>query len=154
MKWLAALETDKDPITTCRLMNIFRRKGMKILTLALVAKPDGYSLMALLETAEGAVEHLFNFLRRTEGVEHVTCYRHEPSQNASFVFTDAASASISRFLEAFPGSKLVFASQGKYLLEIPAESDLRRAKSGFESLEFLPFACVKTTRTLAGFAQA
>jgi len=78
MQWLLELETDKDPITTCRLMNIFRRKGVNILTLSLVAGTASVSLRAVVETAESEVAHLFNFLRRTEGVQYVTCYRHEP----------------------------------------------------------------------------
>jgi hypothetical protein len=146
VKWLAALDIDEDPITACRLMNIFRRKGMKIITLALAARPRGYSLIALLDTPENQVEHLFNFLRRTEGVEHVTCYRHEPNQHASLVFIDAESPSVARFLDAFPGSRLVFAGEGKCLLEVPAPGDLGGMKSGFDQLEFMPFACVKTTR--------
>ena len=34
MKWLLELETEKDPISICRLMNIFRRKGVNIVTLS------------------------------------------------------------------------------------------------------------------------
>ena len=49
MKWLIALETDNDPIAACRLMNIFRRKGLKIATLTLAAQPAGFSMMVLVE---------------------------------------------------------------------------------------------------------
>src|SRR6266581_1487823 len=77
MQWLLELETDKDPIATCRLMNIFRRKGVGIVTLSLEAGAAEFSMKALVETAESEVAHIFNFLRRTEGVRHVTCYRDE-----------------------------------------------------------------------------
>ncbi len=74
MQWLLALETDDDPISICRLMNVFRRKGVNLVTLSLAARARGFSVMALVETSETEVEHLFNFLRRSAGVEHVTCY--------------------------------------------------------------------------------
>ncbi len=35
MQWLITLETENDLIVTCRLMNVFRRKGTKISTLAI-----------------------------------------------------------------------------------------------------------------------
>jgi acetolactate synthase regulatory subunit len=67
MQWLIALDTNGDPITSCRLMNIFRRKGVSIVTLAMAARPEGFSVVALAETPESEVEHVFNFLRRVEG---------------------------------------------------------------------------------------
>ena len=151
MRWLVALETNDDPISTCRLVNIFRRKATKIVTLAMAARPAGFSVVALVETPEAEVEHIFNFLRRTEGVRHVTYYRHEPAGDASFVFidSDVNSSSASRFLQTFPESKLVFASQGKYLLEVPAEKRWRSFAWGSGQPEFLPFARVKTTRSMA-----
>ena len=147
MQWLMALETNGDPISICRLMNIFRRKGVSVVTLTLAARPSGFSLMALVETPEADVEHLFNFLRRTEGVDHVTYYRHEPSGNASFVFIDEdpASTNVARFLQTFPESKLIFASHGKYLLEVPADRRIRPTTADSGELQFLPFARVKTT---------
>jgi hypothetical protein len=146
MQWLLALETADDPIPACRLLNIFRRKSVKIGTLTLASEPGGYSLLALVETAEAEVEHLFNFLRRTEGVRHVTCYRHEPSSNASLVFMDAgADASrAARLLAAFPGSKLVFANQGKLLLEVPASAAAE--ESAIAEAGGIPFSQVMTTR--------
>src|SRR5437773_6488993 len=83
MQWLLELETERDPISTCRLMNIFRRKGVNIVTLSLKAGPAEFSMKALVETAESEVAHIFNFLRRTEGVRHVTCYRDESAADAS-----------------------------------------------------------------------
>ena len=150
MQWLMALETNEDPITTCRLMNVFRRKGVKIATLALAARPGGYSLIALVETPEADVEHIFNYLRRIEGVHNVTYYRHEPAGNASFIFIDSDedSTGVTRFLDTIPESKLVFASHGKYLLEIPAEKLPRSASAAFGRPEFLPFARVRTSRSV------
>jgi hypothetical protein len=83
MQWLLELGTEKDPISLCRLMNIFRRKGVNLVTLSLASETAEFSLRAVVETAESEVAHIFNFLRRTEGVQHVTCYRHEPSESAS-----------------------------------------------------------------------
>jgi acetolactate synthase regulatory subunit len=149
MQWLLTLETNDDMISICRLMNIFRRKSLKITTLAMTARPAGFSLMGVVDSAEADVDYLFNFLRRTEGVRHVTCYRHESFPNASFVLIDSEedNSGVTRVLEAFPESKLVFASHGKYLLEIPAEKRVSQASAGVQEPAFLPFACVKTTRS-------
>ena len=148
MQWLITLETEPDLIAVCRLTNIFRRKGLNLATLALAARPLGFSLMAVVESHEAEVDHIFNFLRRTEGVQHVTCYRHEPSQDASFVFIDADvdSSRVTRAMEAFPGSRLIFASHGKYLFEVPAESRRHGMAQSCAEPEMLPFACVRTTR--------
>ncbi len=148
MQWLVALETDNDPIPACRVMNIFRRKGVKIVTLTLAAGATGFSLLAVVDTAEGDVDHIFNYFRRTDGVQHVTCYRHDPSAAASFVFIDAErdSSSVARFTQTFPESKLIFASHGKYLFEVPAESRPRSAALGSGEPDFLPFARIKSTR--------
>jgi hypothetical protein len=146
MKWLISLETNSDPITTCRLMNIFRRKGLKMITLSMSAQPAGYTLMVLVETPEGEAEHIFNYLRITPGVEHVDSYRHEPSADAAFLFVDGAAdaSSVTRILGNLPGAKLLFASHGKYLLEVPAEAGA--AHPNFAQAGFLPFARVRTTR--------
>jgi len=150
MQWLVTLETDNDLISACRLMNIFRRKGLKIATLAMAGRLTGFSLMAVLDSPEAEVDHIFNLLRRTEGVQHVTCYRHETSEDASFVFIDAEAdtSRVAQILKTFPGSKLVFASHGKYLLEVPAES-WRPVVQAFGEPEFLPFARVRTTRNVS-----
>jgi acetolactate synthase regulatory subunit len=143
MQWLITLETEQDLIVTCRVINVFRRKGLKITTLAMAAQPHGFSMMAMLDSSEAEIDHLFNFLRRTEGVERVTYYRHQTSAAASFVFIDADSLPGAEVLKTFPGSKLVFASHGKYLLEVPAEN---RRPRGVPAFAALPLACVKTTR--------
>jgi acetolactate synthase regulatory subunit len=146
MKWLISLETDNDPIAACRLMNIFRRKGLKIATLTMAAQPAGFSMMVLVEAPEADAEHIFNYLRTTAGVHHVDYYRHQPSENASFLFIDGAedSSSAARVLETLPGAKLLFAGHGKFLLEVPAASG--RSHPSFVEEGFLPFARVRTTR--------
>src|SRR5437773_7061755 len=83
MQWLLELETERDPISTCRLMNIFRRKGVNIVTLSLEAGAAEFSMKALVETAESEVTHIFNFLRRTEAWRTLTCFRDEPPAKAS-----------------------------------------------------------------------
>jgi hypothetical protein len=150
MQWLITLESEQDLIVTCRLMNVFRRKGLKIVTFAMAARPSGLSVMAVLESPEADVDHIFNLLRRAGGVQHVTCYRHEPSEDAAFIFidADADTSRVADILKVFPGSKLIFASHGKYLLEVPAESRRQTAAPAFSIPEVLPLACVKTTRTV------
>ena len=150
MQWLVTLETDNDMIAACRLLNIFRRKEVKIGTFALATRPAGFSIMAVVETAETEVAHLFNYLRRTAGVQHVSCYRHTPAANACYVLIDADphSSSVTRILETFPHSKLIFASHGKYLLEIPAESQHEVLAESADT-DILPLARVMSTRNAA-----
>jgi acetolactate synthase regulatory subunit len=149
MQWLLTLETDDDMISICRLMNIFRRKSLKITTLAMATRTAGFTVMGVVDSAEADIDYLFNFLRRTEGVQHVTCYRHESFPKASFVFIDSEedSSSVARVLEVFPESKLIFASHGKCLLEIPAATRRNAASADARDPAYLPFACVKTTRS-------
>ena len=149
MQWLITLETEQDMIVTCRLMNVFRRKGLRIVTLAMAARPNGFSMVAVLESPEADVEHIFNFLRRMEGVQRVTYYRHEASDNAAFIFIDAEANSprAADILMTFPESKLIFASHGKFLLEVPAESRRRSPQPEVGMPEVLPFAFVKSTRS-------
>ena len=146
MKWLISLEIDNDPISACRLMNIFRRKGLKIATLTMAGQPAGFSMMVLVEAPEADAEHIFNFLRTTAGVHHVDYYRHEPSADASFLFIDGSqdSSIAARILESLPDAKLLFAGHGKFLLEIPATAAKRHPS--FSAAGFLPFARVRTTR--------
>ncbi|MGH9431400.1 MAG: hypothetical protein ACRD3T_07640 [Terriglobia bacterium] len=152
MKWLLALETEKDLIVTCRVMNIFRRKDAKITSLALATGTDHLCAMAVLDAAEADVDHMFHFLRRMDGIQHVSYYRHERSANASFVFVDADpesdALSASRFAEIFPGARLIFASNGKFLFEVPGANLAGPALWEPGGPEVLPFACVRTTRPL------
>lgn len=147
MQWLLTLESDRDPIVLCRLMNIFRRKGLEIETLAVAAKPETYSLMAVVDSPESDVDHVFNFLRRTDGVVGVTFYQHEPTQDASFIFVESAenSENLKRIQDAFPGCKVIFASHGKYLVEIPSGSSQGTQVPGLDAPGFLPLSRVKTS---------
>jgi hypothetical protein len=150
VKWLLALETEKDLIVACRLMNIFRRKGARIDSLAIASGRENHCMMAVLETAEADVEHLFHFLRRMDGIQHVSYYRHEISADASFVFVDGGteweSMSAERFAEIFPGARLIFANSGKFLFEVPGANLAGPGLWKPGGIEVLPFACVKTTR--------
>ena len=156
MQWLITLETEQDLIVTCRLMNAFRRKGMAIDTCAMAARPDCFSMMAVLDSAESDVDHLFNYLRGMQGVVRVSYYQHQISADAAFLFidADAEGSRVTDVLRTFPGSKLIFASHGKYLLEVPAESRRQTTAPAFDLPEFLPFACVKTARTLPSAVMA
>lgn len=147
MQWLLTLESDRDPIVLCRLMNVFRRKGLDIETMALGAKPETYSLMALVESPESEVDHIFNFLRRTDGVQGVSFYRHEPSQDATFIFVDSAETSenLRRIQQAFPESKVIFASHGRYLVEVPSGASVG-TQTGMDSPAFLPLSRVRTSQ--------
>src|SRR5579859_6647215 len=138
MQWLIALETENDPIPACRLLNIFRRKGVKIGAFNLTAKAPGFSMMAVVDTPEGDVDHLFNFLRGIEGIRHVTYYRHQPSAHAGFVFIDSSADStiVSRFTQSFPKSKIVFASNGMYLFEVSPNKDFLKFAAGFDQAGF------------------
>ncbi len=148
MQWLLTLESERDPIVLCRLMNIFRRKGVSIETMALASKPEGYALTAVVDTAESEIDHIFNFLRRTEGVSNVACYRHEPSAAASFLFveSDTNPKNLQRFLETFPESKVIFASHGKHLFEVGSASQLPPDFAGLGESGFLPLSRFKMSR--------
>lgn len=157
MQWIVALEAENNSIVLGRLLNAFRRKGVVINTLTLGARGAEISVMALVESPEESVEHVFHFLRRMVGVRDVTYYRRESSGMASFIFIETDSNStVARILRDFPLSKLVFASQGKYLVEMGEKrtdaDDALRTDTGF-----LPFARVKNSSALAkqtGFAEA
>ena len=147
MQWMISLETEDDPIPACRLLNVFRRKGVKIETLNLSAGASGFSLMAVVVTPDGEFEHIYNFLRRTEGVRHVSCYRHEPSADACFIFIDGSedSSLVDRFTQSFPDSRIVFAGSGKYLFEVFPQPGVHTIVPGIDAARCLPFARVRTT---------
>jgi hypothetical protein len=133
MQWLLALETDNDPISICRLMNVFRRKSVRLVTLSLATAEAGFSLLAVVETPQGEVDHLFHFLRSSAGVENVTCYLpspvHESGQDdpaaeaaSSYLFIGSSAGSLEaeRISELLPGCGVIFSSEGKLLFEVPA----------------------------------
>jgi hypothetical protein len=121
MKWLIELVTDSDPISACRLMNVFRRKGLNLEALVMAPKLAGFGLIAVVEFAESELGHIFSYLRRTEGVLGVNCYRQGGPAEASFIWVSADSdkADVAQALVAFAEAKLIFASQGKCLREVP-----------------------------------
>jgi acetolactate synthase small subunit len=147
MQWLLTLECDRDPIVLCGLMNIFRRKGLEIENLALGAMPESYSLMAVVDSPEGDVDHIFNFLRRTDGVLGVTYYQHERTQDASFIFVESAenSENLKLIQEAFPECRVIFASHGKYLVEVPSGTSKGAQIPGLGAPGFLPLSRMKTS---------
>lgn len=147
MQWLLTLESDRDPIVLCRLMNIFRRKGLEIENLAVAAKRESYSVMAVVDSPQADVDHIFHFLRRTDGVLGVTFYQHEPTQDASFIFVESAenSENLRRIQDAFPGCRVIFSSHGKYLVEVPSGTSLGTEVPGLGEPGFLPLSRVKTS---------
>jgi acetolactate synthase regulatory subunit len=148
MEWLVALETDNNPIVLGRLMNAFRRKGVEIKTLTLGTRTEELSLMALVESAEENVEHMLHFLRVMVGVREVACYRHEPSGKASFIFMETDDHSkVTKILADFPLSKLVFASQGRYLVEVGEKGCNAGDRALDSDVDFLPFARVRPCST-------
>lgn len=148
MQWLMTLESERDPIVLCRLVNIFRRKGLEIETMALNAKPESYSLMAVVDTPQSQIDHMFHYLRRTDGVLGVTFYQHEPAQDASFIFVESAEGSenLDRIRKAFPECKVIFASHGKYLVEVPAGLPLGAQIPGLNEPGFLPLSRVRSNQ--------
>jgi acetolactate synthase regulatory subunit len=71
VKYLLNIEMQDDLIVVCRLVNIFRRKGVRVLQLTMSLTPEGYALEAFVEAQESGVENFYHFLRRTEGVRRV-----------------------------------------------------------------------------------
>ncbi len=148
MEWLVALEAENNPIVLGRLLNAFRRKGVEIKTLTLGTRTAELSLMALVESAEENVEHILHFLRVMVGVRDVACYRHEPSGKASFIFMETDDhSSVAKILADFPLSKLVFASQGRYLVELGEKGCSAGDHSLVSDADFLPFARVRALST-------
>ncbi len=148
MEWLVALEAENNPIVLGRLLNAFRRKGVEIKTLTLGTRTAELSLMALVDSPEESVEHILHFLRVMVGVREVACYRHEPSGKASFIFMETDDhSSVAKVLADFPLSRLIFASQGRYLVEV-GEKGCRAGDHALVSgADFLPFARVRTRST-------
>ena len=145
MEWLVALEAENNPIVLGRLLNAFRRKGVEIKTLNLGTRTAELSLMALVESPEEGVEHFIHFLQVMVGVREVTCYRHEPSGKASFIFIETDDhSSVAKILADFPLSKLVFASQGRYLVELGEKRSSAGDRALAADADFLPFTRVRT----------
>ena len=78
MQWLITVETERDMIAICRLINVFRRKGLKIVALTMAAQPNSYSTIAVTESPGVGIDHVFNFLRRMEGIRRVVINKKPP----------------------------------------------------------------------------
>lgn len=115
MKWLAALATDGESITLCRLMNVFRRKGISIAALTMNAAPGGFTVLALIDTTAPEIEHLRSFLRRTAGVSQVACYRHQAGNAVAFGGEGVEPASLR---ETLPPAHATLGGESRYLPEL------------------------------------
>ncbi|MGH9447066.1 MAG: hypothetical protein ACRD3O_15230 [Terriglobia bacterium] len=152
MKWLFTIDTENDLIVFCRLMNIFRRKSVNVSRMSMAALSGTYRVLALLEGRGDEVEHIFHFVRRTEGVNQVAYYGESGTGEVSFVLVngEAGSLNVARWMELLPGASLVFASHGKALLETPAGSAWQTTASGLPDAGCLRLSCVKKSHTGAG----
>jgi acetolactate synthase regulatory subunit len=65
------IDTEAELIVICRLLNIFRRKGVRLTNLVMSSTSEGFRVAVRFEAAQTEIDHLFNFVRRTEGVSHV-----------------------------------------------------------------------------------
>lgn len=148
MRWLLTIDTENDLIVVCRLMNIFRRKGISVKDLAVSSESERFCLTVLFEATEGEAEHIFNFLRRTEGVSHVACHRNAASDSPSFILAEAeaASAYAARWAEFLHSPRWVFVSQGKALLKIKEDAANLFNHEKAERPGIHTFTCVKTSR--------
>lgn len=140
MKYLITIEMEEDLIVVCRLMNVLRRKGARPDTLAMARRAEGYALMMLAEIKEAEADHLFHFIRRAEGVHHVSYYQHDVTEPASYVLVESSGelAGVSEFARQLPGARLVFSGHGATLLEVPAGESVPAGS--------IPFARVRSTR--------
>jgi hypothetical protein len=115
VKWLTALETDGESITLCRLMNVFRRKGISIAALTMNAAPRGSTVLALIDATAPQIEHLRSFLRGTAGISQVACYRHEAGDAVAFSGEGVESASLR---DGLPPAPATLAEESRYLPEL------------------------------------
>ncbi len=144
MKWLFTIDTEEDLIVFCRLINIFRRKGVKISWMSTAALSGAYRILAVFQGHPGEMDHIFNFIRRTEGVLHVAYYQEGGADAASFVFADGKMEALgtARWPDLFPQARVAFAGQGSLLLEIPPGSAPEAALSTSQAAGFGRFSRV------------
>jgi hypothetical protein len=148
MTWLFTIDIEDDLIVACRLLNIFRRKGLRLRTLAMASSDAGYRVAALMDAPEAEIDHIFHFLRRTEGVSHVAYYQSTRPGSGSYIFfePEAERLDVAQWPHLFPGARLVFASHGSALIELPAPAPGASAFAAPEIPGLIPFACVRNTR--------
>ncbi|MEE8257255.1 MAG: hypothetical protein V3R60_05135 [Acidobacteriota bacterium] len=152
MQWLISLEMDTDPIAFCRLTDVFRRKGVKLASLAATSGSVAMSFIALVECNEALMEHMFHFLRHSPGIRKVSYYRNEETGSATLVFLtpkDSPGKAAGRILQDVPGARLVFSSGENYLFEFPAQARAHEAFRAIPREDCLPFAHVKTGGVLS-----
>lgn len=148
MRYLLTIDVKDDLIVVCRLLNVLRRKGVRLETLTMALTGEGYGLTALLNTPDAELDHLYHFLRRTEGVEHVAYYRpsseggeESSKEPASFVLVEGDADAQRRIQAELPGAQVVFAGHGRTLLEAGHTAAGLARLPGVHS-----FARVRTTR--------
>lgn len=143
MKYLLTIEVQDDLIVVCRLLNVLRRKGVRLQALTMTLGNDGYALTTLSEMPDAEVDHLYHFLRRTEGVRQVAYYRQSDSEPASFILVegDADGGGAARIQSTLPGARVVFTGPGRSLIE--AE---HRASSAISAPGVISFARMRSTR--------
>jgi hypothetical protein len=144
VKWLFTIDTENDLIVFCRLVNIFRRKGLNISWMSIGALSGAYRIIAVFQGSADEIDHIFHFVRRTEGVCHVAYYREGGTGPASFVFSDGEGEApeAARWPDIFPGARLAFAGQGKLLLEIPPGATSERLLYSSPAVGFARFSRV------------
>jgi acetolactate synthase regulatory subunit len=147
MQWLFTIDTENDLIVVCRLVNTFRRKGIRIARLAMVSTAETFNVVVLFEAPEREIDHIFNFVRRTEGVNHVACYRHGRSADSPpFILVDADSKGANAaWAEFVTQSGWVFGSHGQLLAQVPAGGPDPLSGTNSERLGLRAFTRVKAT---------
>ena len=147
MRWLIILEMDCDPIALCRLMDVFRRKGLKVASMATTSSAIKTSFVALVECDEALMEHMFHFLRRSAGIRKVSYYRNQGVRSATHLLltpTDSLGKSVGRILQGVPEARLVFSSGESYLFEFSGKAKEHEAVQTIPQENCLPFSHVKT----------
>lgn len=143
MRYLLTIDAQDDLIVVCRLLNVLRRKGLRLQTLTMALTSEGYGLTVLLETPDAELDHLYHFLRRSEGVRHVAYYRQSSDEPASFVLVegDGGAEHAARIQAQLPGAHIVFGGHGRTLFEANHSAAEISRLPGVHS-----FARVRTTR--------
>ena len=147
MQWLIILEMDSDPIALCRLMDVFRRKGLKIASMTVASGSVKTSFVALVECDEAHMDHMFHFLRRSADIQKVSYYRNQEVGSATHLLltpTDSPVKSVGRILQGVPGARLVFSSGESYLFEFSGKAKEHKAVQTIPQENRLPFSHVKT----------
>lgn len=147
MRVLFTIDAESDLIAFGRLVNTFRRKGIGLDRMTLASASEAFRIVVLFEAPEAEIEHIFNFVRRTEGVRRVGYHRPGgPEDSVSFALVDIESErpGSDGWTQIFPHSKWVFASDGKALIEMGAEGPVSVSSSDRERSGFQPFTGVKS----------